>query len=272
MPRSIIPVNGTNLFVEDSAEPNLPVMLCLHSLFLDSRMFEGLAAFFAGQYRVVRPEFRGQGRSDLDDVPVITMDQCAEDILALIEKLELTNIHLIVQSMGGDVGVRMITARPELFTTLTLLGSSVQEEDRAKIERLRAWVQRAGDMGFINKALDETMEIMLGATTRSDPGKAALVALWQDRISAVPRRLLPAMKGVIEREDALHLLERISIPALLINGEEDIQRPPEWARECAERLKDAEVFIVEKAGHSPLLEVPEVVLPKVRDFLQSHRS
>ena len=49
MPRSIIPVNGTNLFVEDSAQPNLPVMLCLHSLFLDSRMFEGQAAVFAGQ-------------------------------------------------------------------------------------------------------------------------------------------------------------------------------------------------------------------------------
>ncbi|MCR6497409.1 alpha/beta hydrolase [Shinella sp. CPCC 101442] len=269
MTPSLIAVNGTNLYVEDSGEPDLPVILCLHSLFLDSRMFDGLVAYFSEEYRIVRPEFRGQGRSDLSGAPIISMDDCAEDMLALIEHLRLRDIRLIVQSMGGDVAARMVAARPELFSMLIMLGSSVQEEDRAKIERLRAWVGRAGEMGFINKALDETMEIMLGATTRSDPAKAALVTLWEDRISAVPRRLLPAMKGVIEREDALHLLDKINIPVLLVNGEEDFQRPPEWAQECASHLKDATVVVVPKVGHSPTLEAPEFVLPKVREFLET---
>ncbi|QFQ86682.1 alpha/beta fold hydrolase [Paracoccus kondratievae] len=271
MPRSIIAVNGTHLFVEDSGEPDLPVMLCLHSLFLDSRMFDGLAAYFTGEYRIIRPEFRGQGRSDLSDAEIITMDDAAGDMLALINLLGLRDIRLVAQSMGGDVGVRMIHARPELFRSWIMLGSSVQEEDRAKIARLRAWVDHAGEMGFINQALDETMEIMLGASTRSDPAKADLVALWQDRISAVPRRLLPAMRGVIEREDALHLLDGMTLPVLLVNGEEDFQRPPEWAWQCADRLANAEVMVVPKTGHSPTLEAPEIVLPRVRSFLAAHR-
>src|SRR3954468_15559146 len=87
-----IEVNGTTLWVEDTGESDLPVVLCLHSCFLDGTMFDGLVQAAAGKFRVVRPDFRGQGKSALDDVDIITMDKCADDMEALIGKMGLKSI------------------------------------------------------------------------------------------------------------------------------------------------------------------------------------
>jgi pimeloyl-ACP methyl ester carboxylesterase len=93
-----------------------------------------------------------------------------------------------------------------------------------------------------------------------------MLALWRDRITAVPRRLHPAMAGVIERESALELLPQLQLPALIISGDEDLPRPPAWADELADRLSNAELVRLNGVGHSPTLEAPDIVLPRIIDF------
>ena len=104
-------INGTTLWVEDTGESNLPVVLCLHSCFLDGTMFDGLVKAAEGKFRVIRPDFRGQGKSAVDDVDIISMDQCAEDMQALIDTMGIKSINVMAQSMGGDVAFRLIARR-----------------------------------------------------------------------------------------------------------------------------------------------------------------
>ncbi|MEU0156226.1 alpha/beta fold hydrolase [Micromonospora fulviviridis] len=262
----IIHVNGTNLYVQDTGEANLPVVLCLHSLFLDGRMFDGFVEAARGRFRVVRPDFRGQGRSDLDPVDLIHMDTLVGDMMELIDTLELKRINLLVQSMGGDVAFRLVAKQPQLFRRMAVLGSSARSEPADQLHRFREWTNNVGKHGFIGETLDETMAIMFGETTRNDPNKRDLIELWRDRIAAVPRRLRPAMAGVIERESVLHLLPALTLPVLVISGDEDLPRPPEWAEEVAEALPNADLIRLEKVGHSPILEAPEIVLPKLIEF------
>ncbi len=117
-------VNGTKLWVEDTGESDLPIVLCLHSCFLDGSMFDGLVRAAAGKFRVVRPDFRGQGKSAIEDVDIITMDKCADDMAALIEHMGLRSINVMAQSMGGDVAFRLIARHQELFRSLVVAGSS----------------------------------------------------------------------------------------------------------------------------------------------------
>ena len=262
----IVEVNGTNLFVQDTAEENLPVVLCLHSLFLDNRMFDGFVEAAAGQFRVVLPEWRGQGRSDLDTVDLIHLDTLVDDVLELIEKLRLKDINLLAQSMGGDVGFRLVARRPKLFRRMVVLGSSARSEPADQLETFREFTDNVGKYGFVGDNLETIMSIMFGETTRNDPDKADLMELWRDRITVVPRRLRPAVAGVIERESVLDLLPEITIPVLIFSGQEDIARPPGWSEEVAESLPNAELVRLEKAGHSPILEAPEIVLPKTSEF------
>ncbi|MNH77996.1 Sigma factor SigB regulation protein RsbQ [compost metagenome] len=266
-----IQVNGTTLWVEDTGEANLPIVLCLHSCFLDGTMFEGLVQAAAGKFRVIRPDFRGQGKSALDDVDIITMDKCADDIEALIERMELDSINVMAQSMGGDVAFRLIARRQELFRSLVVAGSSACGEPPEQGARFAQWVVDAGERGFVGDILDMTMEVMFGKTTRNNPDKQELVAYWRDRIEALPKSLRPAMKGVMHRESSVELLSSIKIPVLIINGEEDMPRPPACSDEMKRELPNSKLMRLSKIGHSPTLEAPELVLPAIIGFYSNPR-
>lgn len=263
--------NGARFWVADTGEADLPIILCLHSCFLDGTMFDELVAATAGKYRVIRPDFRGQGRSDLDDTDIITMEKCAEDMQALIDLMGLSEINVVAQSMGGDVAFRLIAKRQELFRSLVVAGSSACSEPPDQLARFRQWVIDAGNEGFTGPVLETTMAIMFGETTRHDPAKAPLVAFWRNRIAALPKALRPAMSGVMERGSSVPLLPGITIPVLIINGEEDLPRPPAWSDEMARELPNAQLLRLAKIGHSPTLEAPEIVIPAILSFFGDPR-
>lgn len=264
-----ISVNGTTLYVEDTGEEHLPPLLCLHSLFLDGRMFDDLVRAAGGRYRVIRPDFRGQGRSDLYEVDEITMELCAEDMEALVAHLGLTDISVAAQSMGGDVAFRLISRDQAKYRALVMMGSSACAEPEDQLDVFREWVNGVRRQAFTGSSLAETMDVMFGQTTQADPAKAEMVALWRDRIGALTKSLLPAMVGVVERKSALPLLEDIKIPVLVFSGEEDQPRPPAWSDQMAELLPNSRLERLWKIGHSNILEAPEIVIPGALEFFDS---
>lgn len=271
MTASSIAVRGTTLHVEDTGESSLPTILCLHSLFLDGRMFDDLVESARGRFRVVRPDFRGQGKSDLDTTTdEIDMNTCAADIEALIEHLQLKDISLAAQSMGGDVAFRVVAKRQDLFKSMVIMGSSARSEPADQLGVFRQWLEGVRKRGFSGETLDETMDVMFGKTTQADPTKAAMLELWRARIASLPKSLLPAMKGVVERRSSLPLLPGISIPVLIFSGEEDQPRPPAWCDEMAEALPNTKLVRLNRIGHSNILEAPEIVIPQLIEFFDAN--
>lgn len=262
-----VAVNGTILWVEDTGEAELPPILCLHSLFLDGTMFDGLAQAAAGRFRVIRPDFRGQGSSAPALRDKIGMDECADDMLALIEALKLPPVHLVAASMGGDVAVRMAARRPDLFRSLVMMGSSVRGEPPEQMARFREWLDSAAVTGFTGDNLAMLMAIMFGETTRAKPEARAMLDHWQSRLRLIRRSLWPAMIGVLERKSAVSLLSAITAPTLLFSGEDDIARPPEWGREVRDGVAGAKLVLLKGVGHSPILEAPDIVIPEALQFM-----
>ena len=113
---------------------------------------------------------------------------------------------------------------------------------------------------------------MFGETTRANPAQREMLVLWKERIAALRATLQPAMSGVIERGSVVDVLPSITAPALVISGEECIARPPEWARELAAGLPNSELLLLPNIGHSPLLEIPELVLPRIVAFFRDVES
>jgi 3-oxoadipate enol-lactonase len=256
------------LHIADTGERDLPVLLGLHSLFLDGRMFDGLVDAAAGRFRVVRPDFRGQGRSAPAQTRSIDMDTCTADTIAVIDALELGPVHVVAQSMGGDVAVRVAARRPQFVRSLVLLGSSARNEPQENLDAFRPIADEVERTGFAGEILETTMNIMFGATSQQDPARQETIALWRERIAALPKELAPAIRGVIERESVVGLLPEVRVPALVVSGTEDFARPPAWADELVAGLPNAELLRLEDAGHSPILEVPDIVVPRVLDFLE----
>lgn len=259
------------LHVVDSGETDLPAVLCLHSLFLDHTMFDALAQALAGRFRVVRPDFRGQGASPAAD-DTVTMDECADDILEVVDRLGLTRVSLVAQSMGGDVGVRVAARRPELVERLVMLGSSVRAEPADQLEAFRPIADEVARSGFQGDLLEMIMQIMLGETCRNDPERADLVASARQGFAALPTSLVHAVRGVVERESAVDLLGSVTAKTLVVSGGEDIARPPEWSQEVVDGIADAELWSLPAVGHSVILEQPDLVIARIDDFLSDGLS
>jgi 3-oxoadipate enol-lactonase len=251
----------------DTGEADLPVLLCLHSLFLDPRMFDGLAEAAAGRFRVVRPTVRGQGAHALQVHSTVTMDECADDVIELVDSLGLAPTRVVAQSMGGDVAIRVAARRPDIVSAMALLGSSARSEPPENLEAFLPIADAVEASGFQGEVLDTTMAIMFGETSRADPSKADVVELWHERIASLPPQLCHAIRGVIEREDVTHLLPRIDLPVLVVSGSEDVARPPAWADQVVAGLPQASLLRLESVGHSPVLEAPDIVVDRVLDFL-----
>lgn len=261
-------IRGTEIYVDDTGEPDLFPVVCLHSLFLDGRQWDQFIEAARGSYRLIRPDFRGQGRSAVAP-DFVEIDENAADVEAVLEHLGIGHAHFVVQSMGGDVAIRLAARRLDLFKTLVILGSSARSEPEEQLAEFRQWVEDVGQNGFVGPTLDTTMAIMFGETTRQNPDQQEMLELWRDRIASVPRTLEPVMSGVIERGSVLDLLPSIDVPSLIISGAEDLPRPPAWSDEVVEGLPDAALLRLPKVGHTVILEAPEIVESVILTFLRS---
>lgn len=265
--RRVMKVRDTHLFVDDTGEEFLPVILCLHSLYLDSRMFEDFDAAARGLFRIVKPEYRGQGRSDIQNCEIISLDDVTEDILALIEILGLENVNILAQSMGADVAIRMAEHRPTLFRRIVMASCSAREE--AENSRL-AWAAQVGVNGFVGPFLSEALAQVFGETMMQDHARADTVRIWSDRISIQSSSLIPAMLGEMTRENVLDRLSSIVCPVLVFAGSEDSLRPPALSAEVVDRVRGySQLVVLERVGQSPFLEVPEIVYPRAVEFFRS---
>lgn len=264
-----VPVRDTILWVEDTGEEDLPAILCLHSLFVDGSMFDGLVREAKGRFRIIRPDFRAQGSSAPAADDIVTMEECAEDMLALIEAMGLPPVHIAAASMGGDVSVRMAAARPTLFRSMLMMGSSVRAEPPEQKAQFTQLLERTHATGFVGEDLDMLMAIMFGASTRERAGMQPALGHWRTKMALLPRAAWPAMYGVLERKSAGDTLRKIKTPTLIINGKEDIARPPDWAQEVADGIKDSELIMLDGVGHSPILEAPDFVIPRMIQFFDA---
>lgn len=262
---------SAELFVADTGEADLPAVVCLHSLFLDHTMFDAFTAAAAGRFRVIRPEFRGQGRNG-DASAIVTMDDCADDVLDLLDRLKLDRVHVVAQSMGGDVAVRVAARRPEAIDRLAFLGSSVRAEPAEQLAAFAPIAEEVERNGFQGDILEMVFQIMLGESCRNDPERADVAAKMHAEIAALRPGLHFAVRGVVERESAVDLLPKVAATTLVVSGGEDVARPPEWSQEVVDGIAGAELWSLPTVGHSVITEQPELVIGRLLDFLSAGQS
>jgi hypothetical protein len=110
-----IRVNDTTLWVEDSGEKDLPVLLCLHSLFLDRRMFYDFRDYVNGAFRTILPDFRGQGKSAPSSDPIIDMDTWEAAVRCYPFNSQLVTLpdgHMAIVAPQESAASEAATTRP----------------------------------------------------------------------------------------------------------------------------------------------------------------
>lgn len=265
----IIKIRDTELFYRDTGvAPGKETIVFAHGLLWDNEMFAPQIDFLKQQYRCIAFDFRGQGQSPATKNGY-DMENLTKDTIELVSQLVDGPVHFLGLSMGGFIGMRIAIDKPEMLTSLMLLETTADpepEENKPKYLKLcfvAKWIS-------ISLIVEKTMAIMFSQSFLNDPVKAELRKEWANRLKKLNRwTFTRAVKGVTERKGVFDAIGQITTPTLIVVGDEDVATVPAKAHRMHRVIKDSQIKIVEKAGHTSSIEQPEAINKEVSDFLKA---
>lgn len=246
-------INIGGVDIQYADQGNGPAVLFLHGFPLSLGMWDGQETL-APRYRIVRFDARGFGGSDVGDA-VLTMSRIADDAAVLIDKLRLGPVILVGCSMGGYAAFAFAQKHAALLRGLVLVDTRAgadSPEARKGRGDLAAKVMKEGSKA----ALEAFLPKVVGETTKSS--RADVTARLKDMMLATsPQGISDGLHGIATRPDSTPFLREISVPTLVICGEEDVITPRAEAEILQRGIKGAELAMIPKSGHLPSMETPE---------------
>jgi dienelactone hydrolase len=196
------------------------------------------------------------------------MDQYADDLVALLDYLGIDRAVVCGLSMGGYIAMAMWRRHPDrvkAFVFCDTRAGADSEEAKGRRDELAGQVKQGGTRVIT----DAQLTGMVGPATRERrPEVMAALRAMMGRQSAAG--VVGALQALRDRPDSRETLRSISVPSLVIVGEDDVLTPIKEARAIAEALPSAarvRLEIIAGAGHVPCLERPAATTHALSDFL-----
>lgn len=268
MTRQYCHIGSRTIAYLDSAPGNnaLRALVLLHAFPVGANLWEPQIRSIPAGWRLITPDLRGFGGStELDSLSALSMADYAEDVVDLLDELGVTKAVIGGCSMGGYAALALYQSRPDLFEGLVLANTRAgadSPEARANRRNMLALVDREGPSGVAR----EMMPKLIGKTTReTNPSIEANVRRLIKQQS--PLAIRSAIHRMMHRPDSMPLLAQVSVPALVITGDEDELIPVDESRKLAAAINGATLVIVPAAGHLANMEQPEAFNTALSTFL-----
>jgi 3-oxoadipate enol-lactonase len=262
----IATVNGVdiNYRLEGDGEPTIVLINGLADD-LETWVLQVDALLGAG-YRVLRFDNRGIGSSGTPEGPYTTA-QMAQDAKALVDELGIGDFHLLGVSMGGMIAQEYALANPGDLRSLTL--ACTYAAPGPFCSRMFAmWA----DMAPVNGVPFIMRDVALWAfTVPFFEEREAEAEEFEGEMAqlAMPVAAYLAQLSSIRAHDTTDRLDRITVPTLVLAGEEDILIPVRLSRRLHDGVAGSE-WAETPGGHACLWEHPEPFNQAVLGFLSGH--
>ena len=252
--------NGVKLFYElhGSGEP----LALVHGAWADATAWRFVVPGLADNFRVLSYDRRGHSRSERPATQG-SFDEDGDDLAALLEALDLAPAHMVTNSGGGNIALRLATRRPDLFRSLSCHEPALwglleaDPENREILRRVARSVEVVGRriaQGDREGAARQFVEeIAFG------PGA------WDDELPPESRAIFvqnaPTFLDELRGPNPLHIdaeaISRLEVPVRLTHGSES---PPLFVR-VIDRLMELSPRITREtiagAAHVPQLTTPQ---------------
>jgi 3-oxoadipate enol-lactonase len=204
----------------------------------------------ATRYLVVLPDLRGHGDSDAGEGPV-TMPKLADDLDRLCRELDITRAIFVGVSIGGYTLFEFLRRYRDRVAALVLANTRAAAETpegRAARLQIADNVEREGTAAFV----DDLLRKLFSKTTVTN--RPDIV----DAARAMAKKMSPAdvaqvQRGMADRPDSVPTLAAISVPTLVIAGEDD-SIPLSELELMHQRIAGSQFRVIPKAGHYAAME------------------
>jgi sigma-B regulation protein RsbQ len=252
-----------------TGKPDGQAMVFSHGFGCDQNMWRFVAPAFEDTHRVVLFDHVGAGRSDLsayDPQRYATLDGYADDVLAILHELELTDVVFVGHSVSAMIGALAAIREPERFDRLALIGPSPRYIDDGDY---------AG--GFTRADIEEMLDSLdsnyLGWSSAMAPvimGNSERPELGAELTNSFCRTdptIARAFARVTFLSDNRADLADLRTPALILQCADDVIAPPAVGEYVHRALPGSRLVLMAATGHCPNLSAPDETVAAIRSFL-----
>lgn len=263
MPRATI--DNLELEFTDTGGEGIPVVL-LHAFPLNSGEWEPQVGSLGDRYRLIAPDLKGFGRSSAPaDRSLYSMDAYADEVKGLLDHLGVKRVVLTGLSMGGYIAFAFWRRYRNAVEALVLADTRAEADAPEGVEKRTSQQKTVAEQG-IAPLVDALPGALLGNTTRAK--KPDVVARAEALMDNPAEGYIGALEAMKRRPDSTEDLAAISVPTLIVVGEEDALTPPELSRKMHEHVGGSRLVAIPEAGHISNLEAPEAFTGALADFLK----
>jgi pimeloyl-ACP methyl ester carboxylesterase len=241
------------------------VLVLIHAFPLGVRMWDELSA--PEGWRVITPSLPGFDGAPLPADGSTSIDEYAKVVLKQLDERGIGSFVLGGVSMGGYVAFALWRLAGIRCRGLVLAGTRAGADiEQARAAR-SAMLSLIADKG-VPAVADAIVPKLLGSTTRS--GRPDVVQRVRQMIeSQSPAGLAAAVCLMRDRPDSSATLPLITVPSLVVVGDEDELTPPSESESMRDALPHATLLRLPNVGHLANIEAPALFNVAIRAFLTS---
>jgi 3-oxoadipate enol-lactonase len=224
-----------------------PWLTFIHQLAGDHSVWDQMAGFFRDDFTVLRYDLRGHGGTTVspDD---FTIDDLADDLAELLDRLGAPSTHVVGLSIGGMVAQKLAANHADKVDSLTVVGAPafVPEDARPGFEERAASVRDHGTASIV----DATLERWLTPDFRK--AHPEVVELIGETIASTPTEGFARAAQAISRFDVRDKLPAIDKRTLVVAGQHDSGTPSAASKVIADTVKGAQFELLDAAHLTPV--------------------
>jgi len=238
-----------------------PPLIMLHAAGTSGRIWWQHVPRLAQRFRVLTIDLPGHGQSPRPKEP-LSIEGMSAELYQTLQTLNLPQVHLVGLSLGGMVAQMLSVDHPSSVRSLTLCDTTCEiGPPQAQVLEERARAVEEGGMPAIVKSTLERWFSPLFFTSHPD-----VVTEVEKLLLAADPIVNAQTWRAIAKLNVMSRLEKLHLPALVMNGSLDNSIPP-GAGERLANVLGARLVELPGCAHMAPLEAPERFIELLESFL-----
>lgn len=232
----------------------------------DHLVWSAVIDYFKDNYKVILLDNRGAGQTDVPEGPY-SIEQMADDVAMLCAQLNIKKAHFVGSSMGGYIVQFLAVQAHPLVKSITICNSvaTMNTPFRFYIEAQREMRKARLPVEILIKA---ACSWLFSFQFISQPGMLELlIQMGLENPYPFTDKGYEGQYAALLEFDSNLWLKQISVPTLVLAGDQDLIFDDSLVKNLAEQIQNARYYCFSDCGHLPQIEYPQKFAQIVNEFV-----